>query len=357
VNEAELVLTQLLNCDRLSLYLNKDTCLNKGLARRMGRIFARRIQGEPLQYILGKCEFMGFEFKTDKRALIPRPETEILASAVLEKLQIMNKTSRPRVLDLGTGSGCIAVSIAKLMPQAVVWASDISAGALQLAKQNARQHNVEIKLIRSDIFSSPEFRQVKFDLILSNPPYIAAGEFKDLSKEISFEPTLALSAGVDGLDYYRNLSSKENQKQAFIRQITLAKELDLPLVIHCRQAEEDTLQILKSALPLRAVVHCFSGDKNFLQACLDLGFLISYTCNITYKKASGLREMVGLTPLKKLMLETDAPYLSPEGFRGKRNEPAQIKLLAQEISRIKGVSFEEVAILTTQNAKIFFKLP
>lgn len=166
-----------------------------------------------------------------------------------------------------------------------------------------------------------------------------------------------VAIGETGLDYYRNLSSQANQKQAFAKQIELAKDLKLPLVIHSRQAERDVLQILKSALPLAAVVHCFSGDASFLKECLDCGFFISYTCNITYKKAQGLREMVSLTPLDKLMLETDAPYLSPEGFRGKRNEPFQIKLLADEISRIKGVSFAEIAEQTTQNAKGFFKLP
>jgi TatD DNase family protein len=166
-----------------------------------------------------------------------------------------------------------------------------------------------------------------------------------------------VAIGETGLDYYRNLSSPENQRQAFFRQMALAKDLNLPLVIHCRLAEAETLQILKSLLPLQAVVHCFSGDENFLKACLDCGFFISYTCNITYKKSSALREMVGLTPLDRLMLETDAPYLSPEGFRGKRNEPAQIKLLADEVSRIKGVSFAKIANQTTQNAKDFFKLP
>ncbi len=165
-----------------------------------------------------------------------------------------------------------------------------------------------------------------------------------------------VAIGETGLDYYRNLSGKENQKQAFLKQIALAKELNLPVVVHCRQAEEETLQILKAALPLKAVVHCFSGDESFLKKCLDCGFFISYTCNITYKKASILRDMVKLTPLDKLMLETDAPYLSPEGFRGQRNEPAQIKLLAEEVSRIKGVSFEEIAGRTTQNAKGFFNL-
>jgi len=165
-----------------------------------------------------------------------------------------------------------------------------------------------------------------------------------------------VAIGETGLDYYRNLSSPDNQKQAFIKQIELAKNLKLPLVIHCRQAEKDTLQILKEALPLRAVVHCFSGDESFLRECLECGFFISFTCNITYKKAQGLRDMVSLTPLDRLMLETDAPYLSPEGFRGKRNEPLQIKLLAEEVSRIKGVSFEEIADRTTKNAKEFFKL-
>jgi len=162
--------------------------------------------------------------------------------------------------------------------------------------------------------------------------------------------------GETGLDYYRNLSSQDNQKQAFAKQIKLAKELNLPLVIHSRQAEKDVLQILKAALPLRAVVHCFSGDESFLRECLKCGFFISFTCNITYKKAQGLRDMVSLTPLDRLMLETDAPYLSPEGFRVKRNEPLQIKLLAEEVGRIKGLSFEEIAEKTTQNAREFFKL-
>jgi TatD DNase family protein len=165
-----------------------------------------------------------------------------------------------------------------------------------------------------------------------------------------------VAIGEIGLDYYRNLSSKENQRQAFLKQIALAKDLNLPVVVHCREGEEETLQILKAAMPLQAVVHCFSGDENFLKECLGCGFFISYTCNITYKKAASLREMLKLTPLDRLMLETDAPYLSPEGFRGTRNEPAQIKLLANEVSRILGVSFDKIAEQTTQNAKSFFKL-
>jgi len=142
----------------------------------------------------------------------------------------------------------------------------------------------------------------------------------------------------------------------FGKLIELVRELDLPLVVHTRQAEEETLNILKAAMPIKAVVHCFSGDENFLKGCLNCDFFISFTCNITYKKAQGLRDMVRLTPLDKLMIETDAPYLSPEGFRGKRNEPAQLKLLAEAVSRIKGLKIEEVADKTTENAKTFFKL-
>jgi len=165
-----------------------------------------------------------------------------------------------------------------------------------------------------------------------------------------------VAIGETGLDYYRNLSSEEHQLHAFNRQIDLAKDLKLPLVIHSRQAEEQVLKVLKTAMPVRAVIHCFSGDESFLRACLDMGFFISFTCNITYKKAQGLRDMVKLTPLDRLMLETDAPYLSPEGFRGKRNEPMQVKLLAEAISLIKEVSVEEIADKTTNNARDFFKL-
>jgi TatD DNase family protein len=103
-------------------------------------------------------------------------------------------------------------------------------------------------------------------------------------------------------------------------------------------------------------VHCFSGDKNFLKECLDLGFFVSFTCNITYKKAEDLRNLVRITPLNRLLLETDAPFLPPEGFRGKRNEPLYVKHLAQEISSIKEINLEEAAKVTTENAKIFFDL-
>jgi TatD DNase family protein len=165
-----------------------------------------------------------------------------------------------------------------------------------------------------------------------------------------------VAIGETGLDYYKNYSKAENQRQLFISLIKLAKERALPLVIHSRNAQEEILKVLKSLLPLKAVIHCFSGDADFLKECLDLGFFISFTCNLTYKKADNLRSLAKVTPLERLMLETDAPFLSPEGQRGRRNEPIYVKNLAQEISRIKELSIEEVARVTTENAKIFFNL-
>ncbi|MDD2689433.1 MAG: TatD family hydrolase [Candidatus Omnitrophica bacterium] len=165
-----------------------------------------------------------------------------------------------------------------------------------------------------------------------------------------------VAIGEIGLDYFKNYSKLENQKPLFISMLKLAKELDKPVVIHSRQAQNDTLKIIKESMPLKGVVHCFSGDVDFLKAFLDLGFFVSFTCNITYKNANNLRAIVKETPLEKLLLETDAPYLAPEGLRGARNEPAFIKLLAEEVAKIKEVSMEEVARATTANAKLFFNL-
>jgi release factor glutamine methyltransferase len=205
MNEAELVLSQVLDCDRVSLYLNKGLVLDKDKSAIVSNIFKRRISGEPLQYILGKCEFMGFEFKVDKRALIPRPETEILVEAALKELKI-EADAVSKVLDLGTGTGCIAVLIAKLLPKSIVWALDVSKDALELAQENASLNKVKIKFLCSDLFK--EIRNNKFDLIISNPPYVSLEEFQGLAKEISFEPKLALVAGIDGLDFYRSIISQ-----------------------------------------------------------------------------------------------------------------------------------------------------
>jgi len=165
-----------------------------------------------------------------------------------------------------------------------------------------------------------------------------------------------VAIGEIGLDYYRNYSEVDNQKKLFLSLLKLAKERNLPVIIHNRLAQKDTLMILRQHLPLKAVVHCFSGDEAFLKECLDLGFFVSFTCNITYKKADNLRHLISKVPLERLFLETDAPFLPPEGFRGKRNEPIYVKFLAQEIARIKGIEVREVAEQTTRNARDFFNI-
>ncbi len=165
-----------------------------------------------------------------------------------------------------------------------------------------------------------------------------------------------VAIGEAGLDYYRNFSKADNQKPLFIFHIKLAKEKNLPLVMHSRQAEEDTINIIRENMPFNGAVHCFSGDEKFLKSCLDFGLYVSFTCNVTYKKAGNLRDIVKLVPLDRLMLETDCPYLSPEGFRGKRNEPSYVKLLAEHVAAIKGLTFEQISEATTANAENLFKI-
>lgn len=165
-----------------------------------------------------------------------------------------------------------------------------------------------------------------------------------------------VAIGEIGLDYYKNYSLPQNQRLLFSALLGLAKDLNLPLVIHSREASVDTLKILESAKIQKAVIHCFSGNEDFLKRCLNLGFFVSFTCNITYKKAKNLRDMVKLAPLERIFLETDAPYLSPEGLRGRRNEPSNVKYVASEIARIKEISIEEVAAVTTIAAKNFFNI-
>jgi TatD DNase family protein len=166
-----------------------------------------------------------------------------------------------------------------------------------------------------------------------------------------------VAIGEIGLDYYKNISSRDNQKKLFIRLLEIAKGAYFPLIIHNRNAHIEIINILKDIIgnSVNGVMHCFSGDEKFLKICLDMGFFISFTCNITYKNAGGLREIVKLVPVDKLLLETDAPFLAPQDFRGKRNEPMHVRYVAEEISRIKGLSFEEVARITTENAIRLFK--
>ena len=167
-----------------------------------------------------------------------------------------------------------------------------------------------------------------------------------------------VAVGEIGLDYYKNVSSKENQKKLFISLLKTAKDANLPLIIHNREAHADMVDILKNIAgsSVKGVMHCFSGDETFLKTCLGMGFFISFTCNITYKNAGRLREIVKLVPMDRLLLETDAPFLAPQNFRGKRNEPMHVRYAAEEVAKIKGLDFDKVADITTDNAIKLFSL-
>ena len=164
--------------------------------------------------------------------------------------------------------------------------------------------------------------------------------------------------GEIGLDFYRNLSPPEVQRERFRQQIHAGKELKLPLVIHSRQATDETFKILQEemAWEVGGVIHCFSGDEEIAQRYLDMGFHISIPGVITFKGAQELREVVRKIPLEGILLETDAPFLAPEPHRGKRNEPAYVRFTAQTIAEIRGLDVSEVAASTTENARRVFNL-
>jgi len=167
-----------------------------------------------------------------------------------------------------------------------------------------------------------------------------------------------VAIGETGLDFYRNLSPHEKQMRAFKSQINLVKELEKPLIIHCRDATSETWQVLKeeNGFSLGGVWHCFSGDINLAKACIEEGFFISIGGIITFSKTKGLREAVKEISLDHILLETDAPFLAPVPMRGKRNEPAFLYFIAEEVARIKQKSIEEVARKTTENARQLFKI-
>lgn len=162
-----------------------------------------------------------------------------------------------------------------------------------------------------------------------------------------------VAIGEIGLDYFRNLSPKKIQQQAFRAQLELATQIDKPIVIHNREADEDTFKILMEYKPKKVVYHCFSGDVIYAEEVLAQGWYISFTGNITYKK-SNLPEVVRMTPPDRFFIETDCPYLTPHPHRGKRNDPTNLRYVIEKIADIKRISPLRAAEFSYQNAKKFF---
>jgi TatD DNase family protein len=185
---------------------------------------------------------------------------------------------------------------------------------------------------------------------------------KDLTPDVLEEiRELALAGkivaiGECGLDFYRNLSTPEQQRDAFVAQIELANETGLPLVIHDRDAHDSVVELLASHGASRGVMHCFSGDWELAVRCLDLGFYISIAGPVTYPKNEALRDVAARVPADRIVVETDCPYLTPAPFRGKRNEPALVRLVEEEVARLRGADAEAFGEQASRNARELFGL-
>ncbi|MFQ5903450.1 MAG: peptide chain release factor N(5)-glutamine methyltransferase [Candidatus Binatia bacterium] len=206
--EAELLLGKVLGGGREGLYLNYEMPLKRREKNLFQRALQRRTRREPVSYITGQREFWSLEFLVTPAVLVPRPETELLVEVALEVTGQSDESFPFKILDLGTGSGAIAVSLAKERGDLEVWATDLSSGALEIARANAAHHGVgeKVHFLQGDLFEPVDGRQGFFHLVVSNPPYVRRGEFQNLPPEIrDWEPRSALDGGVDGLDLYRRI--------------------------------------------------------------------------------------------------------------------------------------------------------
>ena len=210
--QTELLLAHQLKLPRMKLYLNFDRVLTAPETDGLRELIKRRAAREPLQHIVGSTSFCGHEIAVNRHALVPRPETELLAELgwkFLDELKTQNSKLKT-ALDFGTGTGCIAIAIAAKCPEAKITALDISPEALALAKQNAEQNKVveRVEFMAGDGFTVFN-EKARFDLIISNPPYIASAEIETLEPEVKdFDPRCALDGGTDGLDFYRRLAAE-----------------------------------------------------------------------------------------------------------------------------------------------------
>jgi len=209
---AELLLANILCCKRLDLYLSFERPLSEAEMQKYREHIKRRGNFEPLQYIVGKVEFYGLELKVNPSVLIPRPESELLVENILDPFP---KEEKLIVLDIGCGSGNIAIALAVNLPQSKIVSTDISDEALLIAKENSERHNVSgrIKFVKHNILKNDLNNFPMFDIVVSNPPYISKESFSSLQKEIKdYEPGIAVTDEKDGLSFYREISAKISAK-------------------------------------------------------------------------------------------------------------------------------------------------
>jgi TatD DNase family protein len=233
---------------------------------------------------------------------------------------------------------------------------------IQRAKDEGVSHIVVVGFDRPTIKRAMELTE-SYDFIYAavgwHPVDAIDMTDEDLAwiKELASHPKV-VALGEMGLDYYWDKSPKEVQKEVFRKQIALAKEVKLPIIIHNREATADILEILKeeNAHEVGGIMHCFSGSLEVARQCMDMNFYISFGGPVTFKNAKKPKEVAAAIPLEYLLIETDCPYLTPHPFRGKRNEPSYVKYVAEKIAELRELTFEEVAHITTENAKKIFSI-
>lgn len=199
--DARWIAEDCLGMTRQALLFEADQAIPADQLYRLESMLDRRAAGEPVQYVLGSADFMGFKFQVAHGVLIPRQDTETLVEAAL--IDIQKRPGEPAVLDLCSGSGCVGLSLASLAPRANVTLSDISREAMDVARANQRALGVDAELRQGNLFAA--VGRQRFDVIACNPPYIPSGELDGLQREVRFEPRLALDGGADGLDFYRRI--------------------------------------------------------------------------------------------------------------------------------------------------------
>ena len=177
----------------------------------------------------------------------------------------------------------------------------------------------------------------------------------ELIKTLCRENNKIVAVGEIGLDYYWDRSFIEEQRFAFIKQVEIARELGLPILIHDREAHFDTFEIVKDVNDINIVMHCFSGSLEFAMQCVERGFYIAFGGVLTFKNAKKIKEVAKNIPLERILIETDAPYLTPEPFRGKENHPAYVKFVAQQLANLRDIDYSEIVKITNENAKRIFK--
>ena len=222
-HETDLIIEYVCGLDRLHIIINSsDFELNNAQIEKLNYIHDKRFNNNyPLQYLLGSADFMGLKFKVTPEVLIPRPDTEFLVAEAFDCISSIRKSDPDKqidVLDLCTGSGCISICLRNSLKndnKLDVYASDISAGAINIAKENSKTHNTSINFIQSDLFNDVRFAGKKFDVIVSNPPYISLDEKAVMSEDtLKYEPSLALFANDAGLEFYKRIA---NESAAFIK--------------------------------------------------------------------------------------------------------------------------------------------